>query len=195
MAPSQLAATCALAHIVRRRESMGYRDPYRGGGPHHPTADWGKPPENPAESGRGRMHAITLPHHFRDELEQGRARGSVVGSRPAGRTRTFAGVGPRRYRRPDAGILEDVALALTEDPHVDAGDVEVTVREAEVTLSGNIPDRAQRRRAEDIAWSVRGVVDVHNRLVLHRRAAHPADIPAEKQPPRVPQIRPPRWFQ
>jgi hypothetical protein len=76
----------------------------------------------------------------------------------------FAGKGPRGYARSDDRMREDVCERLSQDDEVDASDVTVTVVKGEVTLEGTVPDRHSKRRAEDIAESVAGVTDVHNRL-------------------------------
>ncbi|SFD83592.1 BON domain-containing protein [Roseivivax sediminis] len=80
------------------------------------------------------------------------------------RDRDYTGVGPRNYRRSDTRIAEDVNDDLTEDPMLDATDIEVTVRDCEVTLDGYVRDRASKRRAEDCADHVSGVVHVQNNL-------------------------------
>jgi len=74
------------------------------------------------------------------------------------------GRGPRGYTRSDERIREDVNDRLTDDPYVDASDIEVSVSSCEVTLSGTVDDRRARRRAEDIAESVSGVRHVQNNL-------------------------------
>jgi osmotically-inducible protein OsmY len=74
------------------------------------------------------------------------------------------GRGPRNYTRSSDRIREDVNDRLTDDWHVDATDIEVTVSGTEVTLSGTVPSRDQRRRAEDIAESVSAVTHVQNNL-------------------------------
>lgn len=74
------------------------------------------------------------------------------------------GRGPRNYVRSDARIEEDVNDRLTEDYLIDARDVTVTVAEREVTLDGTVTSRAAKRRAEDIAEDVSGVVHVQNNL-------------------------------
>ncbi len=76
----------------------------------------------------------------------------------------FAGRGPKGYRRSDERIREDVSELLTQHGEVDASDVEVHVREGEVTLRGSVDSRYARRLAEDLADSVRGVRDLHNEL-------------------------------
>jgi len=74
------------------------------------------------------------------------------------------GRGPKGYQRSDERIREDVNDRLTDDPHVDASDIEVAVQNREVTLSGTVHSRFERRHAEDIAESVTGVVHVQNNL-------------------------------
>jgi osmotically-inducible protein OsmY len=74
------------------------------------------------------------------------------------------GLGPRSYRRSDERIREEVCEALTDDPRVDAREVEVKVEDEVVTLRGCVPTRAEKRRAEDVALRCRGVHDVLNAL-------------------------------
>ncbi len=82
----------------------------------------------------------------------------------------FTGVGPRNYSRSDEHILSDVVDRLTVHGQVDARNIEVDVENGEVTISGEIADRWMKRMAEDAAWSVPGVWDVHNRLRIQPRA-------------------------
>jgi hypothetical protein len=79
-----------------------------------------------------------------------------------------AGKGPRDYVRSDSRVLEDVCDRLSDDDHVDASDVTVQVAGGEVTLSGTVLDRYGKRHAEQLAASVRGVVDVHNHLRVNK---------------------------
>lgn len=76
----------------------------------------------------------------------------------------FQGHGPRGYKRADGRIREDVCEILTDDPYVDASDVEVEVKDGEVTLTGTVSGRDVKRRAEALVDHVGGVRDVHNRL-------------------------------
>ncbi|MDP2355851.1 MAG: BON domain-containing protein [Beijerinckiaceae bacterium] len=78
--------------------------------------------------------------------------------------RRHTGLGPRNYARSDTRINEDVCDRLTEHPMVDASDIEVAVSEREVTLSGTVSTRDEKRRAEDIAEAVSGVSHVQNNL-------------------------------
>lgn len=76
----------------------------------------------------------------------------------------YTGRGPRNYRRSDGRILEDVCERLTEDPRVDAYNIDVKVKNGEVTLAGDVTSRDEKRRAEDVAATVMGVADVVNEL-------------------------------
>jgi osmotically-inducible protein OsmY len=74
------------------------------------------------------------------------------------------GRGPKGYRRSDERIKEDVNDRLSDDYYLDASDVEVAVQNQEVTLTGTVNNRNDKRRAEDLAESVSGVTNVENRL-------------------------------
>ncbi|WP_134496348.1 BON domain-containing protein [Microvirga pakistanensis] len=80
------------------------------------------------------------------------------------------GRGPKGYQRSDARIMEDVNDRLTEDPHIDASEIEVSVSNREVTLSGTVNSRFEKRHAEDIAASVSGVTHVQNNLRIQQAA-------------------------
>jgi osmotically-inducible protein OsmY len=74
------------------------------------------------------------------------------------------GRGPKTYQRSDDRIREDVNDRLTDDPRLDASEIEVTVAAREVTLSGTVHTRQDKRRAEDIVDTVSGVTHVQNNL-------------------------------
>ena len=93
--------------------------------------------------------------------------GGSTGARATeGRRSTYAGRGPKGWRRSDERIREDVSEALARHPDIDASDLEVRVENGEVTLSGVVEDRREKRLAEDIAEDVFGVEDVHNELKI-----------------------------
>lgn len=79
-----------------------------------------------------------------------------------------AGVGPRGYERSAERLRDDVCEHLTHHGWIDASEIEVSVENGEVTLTGTVENRAMKRAAEEVAESVRGVRDVHNRLTLRR---------------------------
>jgi osmotically-inducible protein OsmY len=74
------------------------------------------------------------------------------------------GRGPKSYSRSDERIRDDVNDRLTDDPFLDATHVEVAVEGGEVTLTGTVSQRGDKRRAEDLADNVSGVKHVQNNL-------------------------------
>jgi hypothetical protein len=78
------------------------------------------------------------------------------------------GVGPQGWRRSDDSIREDVCEALTHHPSLDATEIEVTVKDSEVTLEGTVRDRPSKHLAETLCERCRGVEDVHNHLTVRK---------------------------
>lgn len=76
------------------------------------------------------------------------------------------GRGPKNYRRPDERIAEDVNQILTDDPDLDATEIEVRVENGEITLLGKVGSRWEKRHAENLADRCAGVRDIHNRLTI-----------------------------
>ena len=74
------------------------------------------------------------------------------------------GKGPKGYRRSDQRISDDVHDALTDDPFLDASEINVTVTTGEVTLAGVVADREAKHRAERMVERVSGVDHVQNNL-------------------------------
>jgi len=74
------------------------------------------------------------------------------------------GKGPKNYTRSDDRIREDVNDRLSDDPRLDASEIEVQVSSCEVTLTGTVNTREDKRRAEDVAEQVSGVKHVQNNL-------------------------------
>ncbi|HVL73223.1 MAG TPA: BON domain-containing protein [Beijerinckiaceae bacterium] len=85
--------------------------------------------------------------------------------------RGHRGRGPRGYARSAERIREDVSDRLTDDPYVDASDIEIKVSGTEVTLTGTVDSREARRRAEDLAERVVGVTHVQNNLRVRQPGA------------------------
>lgn len=83
-------------------------------------------------------------------------------ARPAGRG--HRGRGPQGYVRPDASIADDIVQRLTDDDGIDASEILLQVDGGVVTLTGNVPRRAMKHRAEDIAADASGVRDVRNEI-------------------------------
>jgi osmotically-inducible protein OsmY len=101
------------------------------------------------------------------------------------------GRGPKGYQRSDTRIHEEVCDRLTYS-NVDAEHIEVTVSNGEVTLSGSVRDRWDKRRAEDLAEEIAGVRDVHNSIRVARpeRGIGQSDASASDQPGTVLGVNP-----
>ncbi len=78
------------------------------------------------------------------------------------------GRGPKGYRRSDERIREDVSDRLTDDSWLDAQGIEVAVSDGDVTLTGTVRSREDKKRAEALAESVSGVDNVQNSLRVDR---------------------------
>ena len=79
----------------------------------------------------------------------------------------LTGRGPKGYKRSDERIREDVCERLARSGR-NAENVEVQVENGEVTLSGEVENRADKRHLEDMIEDVFGVDEVHNHLRLRR---------------------------
>ncbi len=80
------------------------------------------------------------------------------------REQDHRGRGPGDYTRSDERIREDANDRLTDHPLVDARQISVTVDEGEVTLTGTVSTRVEKRRAEDCVDDISGVKHVQNNL-------------------------------
>lgn len=75
------------------------------------------------------------------------------------------GRGPRAARG-DTSIADEVYQRLSDDERIDAREILLAVSDGVVTLTGEVPSRAMKRMAEDVAADVRGVRDVANRITV-----------------------------
>lgn len=101
--------------------------------------------------------------------DRDRAPSSAFGYRYAGDTSSWSnrGRGPKNYQRSDTRIYEDICDRLSRGD-VDAEHIDVAVSNGEVTLSGTVNDRWDKRRAEDVADDIAGVREVHNHIRVQR---------------------------
>lgn len=76
----------------------------------------------------------------------------------------YRGRGPKNYTRSDDRIKEDINDRLTDYSYIDASEIEVEVSNGDVTLTGTVDSRYDKRMAEDIAEDVSGVKNVENRI-------------------------------
>lgn len=72
------------------------------------------------------------------------------------------GRGPKNATRSDSLIAEELNERFMDDDLLDASEILLRVENGHVLLTGEVPERWMKHRAEDIADSVRGVADVEN---------------------------------
>lgn len=92
---------------------------------------------------------------------------SGMGMQQGGRAMR-SGKSPKGYSRSDTRIQEDVNDRLMEAWDLDPSDIEVKVKDGEVTLTGSVDSRNDKMQAEDLADSVLGVKEVVNQLRVKR---------------------------
>jgi osmotically-inducible protein OsmY len=124
------------------------------------------------EEDRAARYRRTMAHSGDEEYGGVGWEGQGGREAPAG----HRGRGPRGYRRSDERMLEDVSDRLTDDPHLDASEIQVAVTDGEVTLTGTVDRREARRRAEDLAESVSGVRYVMNSLRVRQPGTGGGDV-------------------
>ncbi|MFO1336896.1 MAG: BON domain-containing protein [Burkholderiaceae bacterium] len=64
----------------------------------------------------------------------------------------------------DATVTASINAELARDPKLSAMKIDVDTTNGRVLLSGTAPDSASRERASTLAYSVKGVTSVENRL-------------------------------
>jgi osmotically-inducible protein OsmY len=72
---------------------------------------------------------------------------------------------------PDSEIHAAINALLGTDPAVQGGEIEVSLRRGQVTISGEVRSKALVALATELCWSARGVSSVDNRLTLRPNEA------------------------
>jgi osmotically-inducible protein OsmY len=85
--------------------------------------------------------------------------------------RSFRGLGPQNYTRPDERIRDDVYERLTDSHLIDARNILVEVNQGHVTLAGTVTERRMRYAAEDLVEGVMGVANINNQLKVQEPSA------------------------
>ena len=94
--------------------------------------------------------------------------GSQMGSQSQ---ESYAGRGPKGYKRSDERVRDDASDRLEQDHQVDATEISIEVSDGELTLSGTVTSREQKRAAEECVESVPGVKDVINNIRVSRESS------------------------
>lgn len=120
--------------------------------------------------GPSKAHGDPDPFGYRGQGGYGDFRedhGTRHGVHADDRPRGHRGRGPRATRS-DESIADEIYFRLTEDPFVDASEILVNVEEAVVTLTGEVPERRMKHRAEDLVHEIRGINEVRNSIRVDR---------------------------
>jgi hypothetical protein len=78
------------------------------------------------------------------------------------------GKGPKGYRPSDDRLREKICERLTDDPFIDASDIEVSVANGEATLSGVVETRRMKFSVEELVSDIPGVSTVNNSIRIRR---------------------------
>jgi hypothetical protein len=105
----------------------------------------------------------------RDDHEMGHGQflGGTYRTATPSRVERPTGRGPKGYQRGDDRIRADICDRLMQG-WMNAEDVEVQVKDGNVTLSGTVRGRDEKRAIEDLAEEVLGVKDVTNNIRINR---------------------------
>jgi len=136
---------------------------------------WSGRYENPSGgSSRGRNEGqYAGSSQYGNSGQYGGGMGSYSGGFGGGNQGQYAGRGPKNWQRSDDRIKEDVNERLTEHSEIDATEIDVQVKNGEVTISGSVDDRRIKRMVEDLVEGVSGVKEVHNQLRASQGGTQP----------------------
>lgn len=143
----------------RGRQFDGPRGGYSG----RNESYYGQPNEHRASAGASSGQSWSVPQRSPGQVSQSDY-GFGGGSGSQGTERQHVGKGPKGFQRSDDRVHEECCQSLQDDGQLDASEIEVTVKGGEVTLTGTVSDRNQKRMAESCCDGVRGVKDVHNQI-------------------------------
>ena len=85
----------------------------------------------------------------------------------SGRVRESLGAS-RNLRRSDETLAREIYEILTQDPELDATEIEVDVQGGAVTLTGIVEHPDAKLLAEELVESITGVREIHNHLKVAR---------------------------
>jgi osmotically-inducible protein OsmY len=80
---------------------------------------------------------------------------------------SYRGRGPKGYTRSDERLRETICERLTDDPRIDASEIEVDVQQQNVTLRGCVGDRSTKYAVEELVETA-GARDIENQLRVRR---------------------------
>lgn len=109
-------------------------------------------------------HDFNTAHDYHNKMFSYRAQAEMDDINDETYIRSFRGVGPKGYKRSDENINDDIHRMLANAHRIDASGITVKVKDAVVTLIGNVYSRQNKFDIEDIVENVPGVEDIENKI-------------------------------
>ncbi len=81
---------------------------------------------------------------------------------------SYKGKGPKGYKRSDDRVKETINDFLLDHDEIDASEIDVQVKDGEVTLTGTVSERNMKRMVEQEVENLAGVNEVVNQLRVKR---------------------------
>ena len=149
------------AYLLSKRQGDRMRDRERERSPHEDRRN--RYIENEMQPGVQRYPRGTAPRQTMDTQQP------TEGYSAQASNANHRGKGPRNYKRSDERLQELVCDLLYDCADLDASNIEVSVKDSEVILSGEVNEKYEKRLAEDLAENVAGVSNVENRIRVNTR--------------------------
>lgn len=145
--------------------------------PDYDYYDYGHPEPRPSYS----MDDGRIERGYHAERAEKEGGWGSAGSRYRGYPRMGGhyGKGPQGYARTDERLREIICERLAEHDGIDASDIEVEVRNGEVTLRGTVDTRVMKYEAEECAEHVMGVRELDNRIKVRKSGESPPEERSE----------------
>jgi osmotically-inducible protein OsmY len=148
-----------------RQQQPQYGQSYQGG------AQYSSPQGSVYGSQQGSVYGSQQASQYGSQYGQSASRGTLESQR---------GRGPKGYTRSDDRIREDVCERLTDDPYIDASDINLNLKDGVVTLEGRVDERWMKHRVEDLIDACPGVKSIENRLTVSGQSDSDSDTTAGK---------------
>jgi hypothetical protein len=104
------------------------------------------------------------PSGFQSDFGSSQRSRSGFGREGYGESGAHRGKGPKGYTRSDERLKEVICEKLTDDPMIDASEINIEVTGQAVKLTGTVDDRSTKYEVEELVERCGGVKDIDNQL-------------------------------
>jgi osmotically-inducible protein OsmY len=104
------------------------------------------------------------PSGFQSDFSSSQRSRSGFGREGYGESGAHRGKGPKGYTRSDERLKEVICEKLTDDPMIDASEINIEVTGQTVKLTGTVDDRSTKYEVEELIERCGGVKDIDNQL-------------------------------